>query len=43
MGEVQTTALAKGLRPNSLKRSAHAEYLAKHYDTKSSDREEIVE
>jgi hypothetical protein len=25
----------KGLRPNSLKLSAHTEYLAKHYDTKS--------
>ena len=34
MGEVQATALVKGLRPNSLKFSAHTEYLAKHYNTK---------
>ena len=34
MGEVQATTLVKGLRPNSLKLSAHTEYLARHYDTK---------
>lgn len=35
MDEVQAASLVKGLRPNSLKLSAHTEYLAKHYDTKS--------
>ncbi len=35
MNEEQSTELVKSLRPNSLKLSAHTEYLAKHYDSKS--------
>jgi protein-tyrosine phosphatase len=35
MDEAQAIDLVKGLRPNSLKLSAHAEYLAAHYDTKT--------
>jgi protein-tyrosine phosphatase len=34
MDQAQATDMVKGLRPNSLKLSAHIEYLAVHYDKK---------